>query len=133
MALNKDILEDSGLQISYIRIKEVEILRSDKIARITLEKYISEDFRNQAKNKENLIQSIKNLKAKAESADDKDTINSLLTKAAELEVANSETLNSDYSTGIEIIDLDYIPEDLSMSGIYNELIKTDRYELASMI
>lgn len=133
MALGVEIKEDTGLNLSYLRILEVDINFVEETTNIYLEKYIDGYYRDKAKEKEKIQKSIIDLRQQSESQSDKDLAISLHEKALSLEESNKELLSSDFSTGIECISLDYIPTDLSLSFLYNELTKLDKYSGAKEV
>ena len=46
---------------------------------------------------------------------------------------NQELLANDYYTGYEVVTLDFIPEDTSYQGFYNEIKKLDTYKNAKLV
>ena len=70
MALDKKIVKDSGLSVSYFRILNIEVNYVYDISTITIEEYISEDYRNKAKKKAELLNTIAELEQQSNTTKD---------------------------------------------------------------
>ena len=133
MAFKIDVTKKSGLKISYIKIAKISINYVLKQSIITLEEYISEEFRNKAKEQIELKNKLNELQNQLSTASDTILYQALLTKINYLQESNKELLNSNYSVGIKEVSLNFIPEDTSVKGYYNELKKIDDFKEADMI
>lgn len=133
MALNKKIVKDSGLSVSYFRILNIEVNYVYDISTITIEEYISEDYRNKAKKKAELLNTIAELEQQSNTTKDFKLKESLIEKINTIYNSNKELLANNYSTGINKVELDYIPEDLSISNFYNIIKNLDLYEDSKFI
>ena len=58
---------------------------------------------------------------------------SLIEKINTIHNSNKELLANNYSTGINKVELDYVPEDLSISNFYNIIKNLDLYEDSKFI
>ena len=133
MAFKIDVTKKSGLKISYIKIAKISINYVLKQSIITLEEYISEEFRNKAKEQIELKNKLNELQNQISTASDTKLYQALLTKINYLQESNKELLNSNYSVGIKEVSLNFIQEDTSVKGYYNELKKIDDFKEADMI
>lgn len=133
MALNKKIVKDSGLSVSYFRILNIEINYVYDISTITIEEYISEDYRNKAKKKAELLNTIAELEQQSNTTKDFKLKESLIEKINTIYNSNKELLANNYSTGINKVELDYVPEDLSISNFYNIIKNLDLYKDSKFI
>lgn len=133
MALNKKIVKDSGLSVSYFRILNIEVNYVYDISTITIEEYISEDYRNKAKKKAELLNTIAELEQQSNTTKDFKLKESLIEKINTIYNSNKELLANNYSTGINKVELDYVPEDLSISNFYNIIKNLDLYEDSKFI
>lgn len=128
MALSKKIIKDSGLSVSYFRILNIEVDYVYNMSIITIEEYISEDYRNKAKKKAELLNTITELEQQSNATKDSKLKESLMEKISIIQNSNKELLANNFSTGINKIELDYIPEDLSISNFYNIIKELDLYK-----
>lgn len=133
MALNKKIVKDSGLSVSYFRILNIEVNYVYDISTITIEEYISEDYRNKAKKKAELLNTIAELEQQSNTTKDFKLKESLIEKINTIYNSNKELLANNYSTGINKVELDYVPEDLSISNFYNIIKNLDLYKDSKFI
>lgn len=133
MALDKKIVKDSGLSVSYFRILNIEVNYVYDISTITIEEYISEDYRNKAKKKAELLNTIVELEQQSNTTKDFKLKESLIEKINTIHNSNKELLANNYSTGINKVELDYIPEDLSISNFYNIIKNLDLYKDSKFI
>ena len=133
MALNKKIVKDSGLSVSYFRILNIEVNYVYDISTVTIEEYISEDYRNKAKKKAELLNTIAELEQQSNTTKDFKLKESLIEKINTIYNSNKELLANNYSTGINKVELDYVPEDLSISNFYNIIKNLDLYEDSKFI
>lgn len=133
MALNKKIVKDSGLSVSYFRILNIEVNYVYDISTITIEEYISEDYRNKAKKKAELLNTIAELEQQSNTTKDFKLKESLIEKINTIHNSNKELLANNYSTGINKVELDYVPEDLSISNFYNIIKNLDLYKDSKFI
>lgn len=133
MALDKKIVKDSGLSVSYFRILNIEVNYVYDISTITIEEYISEDYRNKAKKKAELLNTIAELEQQSNTTKDFKLKESLIEKINTIHNSNKELLANNYSTGINKVELDYVPEDLSISNFYNIIKNLDLYKDSKFI
>lgn len=133
MALDKKIVKDSGLSVSYFRILNIEVNYVYDISTITIEEYISEDYRNKAKKKAELLNTIAELEQQSNTTKDFKLKESLIEKINTIYNSNKELLANNYSTGINKVELDYVPEDLSISNFYNIIKNLDLYKDSKFI
>lgn len=133
MALNKKIIKDSGLETNYHRITNITINPIYKQCVVSIEEYVSEDMRNKSKQAEDLKNKLSELSFKIENATDNKIKEALINKVNELTKDKSDLLETNFSTGIDKIVLDYIPEDTTYEGFYNEIKKLDKYKNAKLI
>ena len=133
MALDKKIVKDSGLSVSYFRILNIEVNYVYDISNITIEEYISEDYRNKAKKKAELLNTIAELEQQSNTTKDFKLKESLIEKINTIYNSNKELLANNYSTGINKVELDYVPEDLSISNFYNIIKNLDLYKDSKFI
>ena len=133
MAMNKEITKDSGLTVTYHRISKIEINYIAKYCNITIEEYVSEDFRNKAKQADELRKQLINLQYQISNTSDKSIIDALNSKYSMLLNNNKELLDSNFAAGENIITIDYIPEDTSYNGFYEILKQMEPYTNADLI
>lgn len=133
MALDKKIVKDSGLSVSYFRILNIEVNYVYDISTVTIEEYISEDYRNKAKKKAELLNTIAELEQQSNTTKDFKLKESLIEKINTIYNSNKELLANNYSTGINKVELDYVPEDLSISNFYNIIKNLDLYKDSKFI
>ena len=133
MALNKEITKESGLTTKYHRIAGVAINYNQNQSIITVEDYISEDYRNKAKKIIEVKQQISDLFVKLENADNDELVLALTNKIQQTQIANAELLNKNYAVSTKDICLDYIPESTTYVGFYEELKKLEEYKDADFI
>ena len=103
MALDKKIVKDSGLSVSYFRILNIEVNYVYDISTITIEEYISEDYRNKAKKKAELLNTIAELEQQSNTTKDFKLKESLIEKINTIYNSNKELLANNYSTGISVL------------------------------
>lgn len=128
MAINKEITKESGLITKYHRILKIAINYNKNQSIITLEDYTSEDYRNKAKLADETRAKIQDLYTKLETATEDEVVLALTNKIQEAQFANAELLNTDYSISRREISLDYIPEDTTFSGFYEEIKKMEEFK-----
>ena len=127
MAIKKEILRDSGITTTYHRIKAIVINENLNQCLVTLEEYLDEEHRNTAKDVNNIKNQINELYHKAEHTKDEDTSKALIEKATVLQNSNLDNFKAKFFVKETNIALDYIPEDRTVSGFYNELKKLPEY------
>jgi len=128
MAISKEVTKESGLITKYHRIVKVAINYNKNQSIVTLEDYISEDYRNKAKLADETRAKIQDLYTKLETTTEDEVVLALTNKIQEAQFANAELLNTDYSISRREISLDYIPEDTTFRGFYDELIKLEEFK-----
>ena len=133
MALSKDIKKLSGLTVNYIRIAKIAINYNLNQSIITVEEYISEDYRNKARKQEEDRRGLNELFAQLEKAKDFEIQKALTQKIQKLQLMTKDTLNKNYAVSTRDISLDYIPENTTYEGFYNELKKLEDLKDAEMI
>lgn len=127
MAMKKEILKESGLTASYHKIKNIAINEMKEQCIITLEEYIDETYRDKAKEVKETLDAIDEIYHQIYSVKDEAIVNALLEKVGTLQARSEELVESKYYIGENVVTLDYIPEDTTVTGFYNELKKIDRY------
>lgn len=133
MAIKVDITKNSGLNISYIRISKIAINYNLNQSIVTLEEYVSEDYRNKAKKQIEVRQNIKELFKQLESTKDTELSKAITLKIQQLQIINEELLKRNYAVATRDISLDYIPENTTYEGFYNELKQIEEFKNADMI
>lgn len=128
MAISKEVTKESGLITKYHRILKIAINYNKNQSIITLEDYISEDYREKAKLADEVRRQIKDLYLELDIADNDEIVLALTNKIQEAQFANAELLNTDYSISRREISLDYIPEDITFRGFYDELTKLEEFK-----
>ena len=127
MAMKKEILKESGLTASYHKIKNIIINEVKEQCIVTLEEYIDETYRDKAKEVKETLEAIDEMYHQIYSVKDEAIVNALLEKVETLQARSEELVESKYYIGENVVTLDYIPEDTTVTGFYNELKKIDRY------
>lgn len=133
MALSKDIKKLSGLTVNYLRIAKIAINYNLNQSIITVEEYISEDYRNKARKQEEDRRGLNELFAQLEKAKDFEIQKALTQKIQKLQLMTKDTLDKNYAVSTRDISLDYIPENTTYEGFYNELKKLEDLKDAGMI
>ena len=133
MAMNKEITKDSGLTTNYHRISKIEINFISRYCNVIIENYVSEEYRNKAKEADDLRKKLMNLQYQIDNNTDTNLTNALNEKYALLLNNNQELLNTDYAVDTNTITLDYIPQDTSYKGFYEEIKKLNTYKYADLI
>ena len=128
MALEKDIIEESGVVSKYHKIVNFEVNFILKECVIYIADYINDTFRNKEKDLEKLKTDVDSLYSKYESETSDDIKNALLEKINSIDVEDRV-----YYTNIDTIHLDYIPEDLSYSSLYKIVGNIDKYKSSSNV
>lgn len=127
MAMKKEILKESGLTASYHKIKNIIINEVKEQCIVTLEEYVDETYRDKAKEVKETLEAIDEIYHQIYSVKDEAIVNALLEKVETLQAKSEELVESKYYIGENVVTLDYIPEDTTVTGFYNELKKIDRY------
>lgn len=127
MALKKKITRDTGITTTYHKIKSIDINEIESKCVVCIEEYLDESFRNKAKDINTIKEKINDLYEKAEESNNKETANALIEKANTLMSKNEDSFNLKYFVKEKNIILDYIPEDRTVRGFYNELKKIPEY------
>ena len=117
----------TGITTKYHKISSFEVDFINKKCIVTLDDYLTEDYRNKAKEQEALMDSIAKLLIQANTSN-KDTSNALLLKATKLQEDNKELLDKNFVADKTTIILDYIPEKLTLESFYNELAKLEEFK-----
>lgn len=123
----------TGVNTKYHKISDVEINVIENKCIITLEDYMTEDYRKKAKEQEEIKNSISKLIEQANNSNKKDISDGLLLKANKLQENNSDLLDKNYIAGRINIVLDYIPEILTLESFYKELAKLEDFKEAENI
>lgn len=126
MAINKRLSRDIGVTTEYHRIKSVTINYVVNQCIIILEEYLNKEFRDKAKNIESVKLKIDDY-IKKSNIEDEALKKSFIEKAEILRSKNEDDLNAKFFVKETSIILDYIPEDLTIGGIYKELTKLEEY------
>ena len=133
MALSKDIEKPSGLVINYIRIAKIAINYKLNQSIITVEEYISEEHRNLAKKQIEIRNSLNELFTQLESNKSPELQTAITIKISNLQSTYKDFLNKNFAVSTKDISLDYIPEDTTYNGFYNELKKLEDLKDAELI
>ena len=123
----------TGVNTKYHKISDIEINVIENKCIITLEDYMTEDYRKKAKEQEEIKNSISKLIEQANNSNKKDISDGLLPKANKLQENNSDLLDKNYIAGRINIVLDYIPEILTLESFYKELAKLEEFKEAENI
>lgn len=123
----------TGVNTKYHKISDIEINVIENKCIITLEDYMTEDYRKKAKEQEEIKNSISKLIEQANNSNKKDISDGLLLKANKLQENNSDLLDKNYIAGRINIVLDYIPEILTLESFYKELAKLEDFKEAENI
>ena len=123
----------TGVNTKYHKISDIEINVIENKCTITLEDYMTEDYRKKAKEQEEIKNSISKLIEQANNSNKKDISDGLLLKANKLQENNSDLLDKNYIAGRINIVLDYIPEILTLESFYKELAKLEEFKEAENI
>ena len=134
MAMNKEVIEDTGLKTMYHRISKINVDFKNNKAVIEVDNYVSKDYRDKAKKQQDIKFKIDTLIREYEDTQNNNALAlSLQEKIQNLQNLNKDLLGSEYSAGTTSIELDSLPEDMSYTGFYNELKKLDTYKDAELI
>lgn len=134
MAMNKEVIEDTGLKTMYHRISKINVDFKNNKAVIEVDNYVSKDYRDKAKKQQDIKFKIDTLIREYEDTQNNNALAlSLQEKIQNLQNLNKDLLESEYSAGTTSIELDSLPEDMSYTGFYNELKKLDTYKDAELI
>jgi len=128
MALEKELLNESGIVSTYHRILNVEVNYVLNECVISIVNYKDESFREREKNLEKLKASVEDLNQKYESETSEEIKTALLDKIKDIKSNSLE--NKIYYTNIEKIHLDYVPEDLSYSALYKIVSSLESFDLS---
>lgn len=134
MAMNKEVIEDTGLKTMYHRISKINVDFKNNKAVIEVDNYVSKDYRDKAKKQQDIKFKIDTLIREYEDTQNNNALAlSLQEKIQNLQNLNKDLLESEYSAGTTSIELESLPEDMSYTGFYNELKKLDTYKDAELI
>lgn len=134
MAMNKEVIEDTGLKTTYHRISKINVDFKNNKAVIEVDNYVSKDYRDKAKKQQDIKFKIDTLIREYEDTQNNNALAlSLQEKIQNLQNLNKDLLESEYSAGTTSIELESLPEDMSYTGFYNELKKLDTYKDAELI
>lgn len=133
MALNKKITADSGLATKYHKISNVLIDFVNNSCVISIDSYVTEDYRNKAKQAATVRKSITDLDKQIENANDIKLKEALVEKANQLYIDNEKLLSEEYLASTDNIILDYIPKALTYESFYNEIKKLETFKDAELI
>lgn len=136
MALSKKITLDNGIETNYHVIKEVHYNFLENKTIVKIDSYVSEDVRNNHKKVKETADSIDKLSAqaiKAQNESNYELLESLNAKIADLMTTYQSISNKNYIAVTSKISLDYIPEDISLTGLYKELKKTEEFSKAKKV
>lgn len=133
MAINKEIIQEAGLNTSYHRILDIDINYILNQCILSIENYVSYEYRDKAKKKTEVQNSINSLMEQLNKTTDSTLIESLQEKIINLQESNKELLENDFAASIEKVTLDFIPENCTIEGFYHELMKMDKYKDSTLI
>jgi len=136
MALSKKITLDNGIETNYHVIKEVHYNFLENKTIVSIDSYVSEDVRNNHKKVKETADSINKLSEqaiKAQNESNYELLESLNAKINDLMITYKDISDKNYVAGTTKVSLDYIPEDISLVGVYEELKKTDEFSKAKKV
>ena len=136
MALSKKIILDNGIETNYHVIKEVHYNFLENKTIVYIDSYVSEDVRNNHKKVKETSDSIDKLSTqavKAQNESNYELLESLNAKINDLMITYKDISDKNYVAGTTKVSLDYIPEDISLVGVYKELKKTDEFSKAKKV
>ncbi len=136
MALGKTIIEKSDLETSYHRIVNISMNVNTNESIVTLERYVSKEYRDKAKEQVKQKQQLDNLIAEYNHAVETNNIEvqkALLEKINQMNETVAPLLNKDYVVDTKDIILEFIPENPSYRTFYEELAKLPEFEDAEEV
>ena len=136
MALSKKITLDNGIETNYHVIKEVHYNFLENKTIVYIDSYVSENVRNNHKKVKETADSINKLSEqaiKAQNESNYELLESLNAKINDLMITYKDISDKNYVAGTTKVSLDYIPEDISLVGVYKELKKTDEFSKAKKV
>lgn len=136
MALSKKIILDNGIETNYHVIKEVHYNFLENKTIVYIDSYVSENVRNNHKKVKETADSINKLSEqaiKAQNESNYELLESLNAKINDLMITYKDISDKNYVAGTTKVSLDYIPEDISLVGVYKELKKTDEFSKAKKV
>ena len=133
MAINKSIIKQNGLATNYHKISNISLDFINHKCSVILESYVSKDIRDKGIKAEKAKDDLQKLISQYELAKDGEIIKSLEEKINTFQELNKDILNENYIADQTLIELSFIPEDISFAGIYNELMKLDDFKDSDII
>ena len=133
MAINKSIIKQNGLATNYHKISNISLDFINHKCSVVLESYVSKDIRDKGIKAEKAKDDLQKLISQYELAKDGEIIKSLEEKINTFQELNKDILNENYIADQTLIELSFIPEDTSFTGIYNELMKLDDFKDSDII
>lgn len=133
MAINKSIIKQNGLATNYHKISNISLDFINHKCSVVLESYVSKDIRDKGIKAEKAKDDLQKLISQYELAKDGEIIKSLEEKINTFQELNKDILNENYIADQTLIELGFIPEDTSFTGIYNELMKLDDFKDSDII
>lgn len=133
MAINKSIIKQNGLATNYHKISNISLDFINHKCSVILESYVSKDIRDKGIKAEKAKDDLQKLISQYELAKDGEIIKSLEEKINTFQELNKDILNENYIADQTLIELSFIPEDTSFTGIYNELMKLDDFKDSDII
>lgn len=136
MALQKEITLNNGIVTNYHTIQEVHYNFLENKTLIVLNSYVSKEIRDSHKKVDEVEQSILKLTneaVKAEGKNDIDLLDSINEKINTLATTFQDISSKNYIAGISTITLNYIPEDITLTGLYKALKETKEYSKAKKV
>ena len=133
MAISKSIIKQNGLATNYHKISNISLDFINHKCSVVLESYVSKDIRDKGIKAEKAEDDLQKLISQYELAKDGEIIKSLEEKINTFQELNKDILNENYIADQTLIELNFIPEDTSFAGIYNELMKLDDFKDSNII
>ena len=133
MAINKSIIKQNGLATNYHKISNISLDFINHKCSVVLESYVSKDIRDKGIKAEKAKDDLQKLISQYELAKDGELIKSLEEKINTFQELNKDILNENYIADQTLIELSFIPENTSCTGIYNQLMKLDDYKESNII
>ena len=135
MALQKEIVLNSGITTNYHKIKNVSYNFIESKAIVNIVSYVSKEIRDldTIEDIQNMIQTVTDKMSTLNQEKDAELIVSLGEKLHDLYHKLNEVNNTRYDAGSSVIELDSIPSDITITNIYKVLKSTDLYSKAKKV
>lgn len=136
MALQKKIELNNGIVANYHVINQVHFNFLENKTLISLDSYVSKEIRDSHKKIDEVNKSIISLTeqaGKAEKDGNLELLESLNEKISSLVAQFQDLASKNYTVGTSSIALSYIPEDISLTGLYKVLTSMTEYSKAKKV